>query len=323
MSLALDEELEWANLDWLDTTRRERCEALLVSRGAITVVDTGRDVISGNPEVCAEERNRALQRKIKGFTAADGSKMGPDPSANRAPRVDAKDLTPRTAGRKFPWAELRVRARGDRAAPPRAAVKIVSCHVRCADQVMRRDARRWLREHGRAPGRVAAILAGDFNDDLTAASREDSVYAKSMCRVLWPRRAAGETNYPEAYWDHENTSGKKTRRYDPRAEGRAAGFDHRGWAWGSYHGYHGAARVADCQFVNKGRIIDGAMCFGTSESVRCDAARLVTDDFDQALITSDFACDLTQALRHAPSDHFPVQTDLTLRYFGEEEEEES
>jgi hypothetical protein len=180
---------------------------------------------------------------------------------------------------------------------------------------MRADARRWLRANGRAPGRVAAILAGDFNDDLTAASRADSDYARSLCRVLWPRRAAGNENYPEAYWVHENNSGEKTRKYDPRAEARDAGFDHRGWAWGSYHGYHGLARFYDGQFVNKGRIIDGAMCFGESESVRCDAARLVTDGFDYADIDEDAGEALAAVMRHAPSDHFPVQTDLTLRYF--------
>ena len=132
--------------------------------------------------------------------------------------------------------------------------------------------------------------------------------------MLWPRRAAGNENYPEAYWVHE-TNSTRTRKYDPRAEARDAGFDHRGWAWGSYHGYHGLARFYDGQFVNKGRIIDGAMCFGESESITCDAARLVTDGFDYADIDEDAGEELAAVMRHAPSDHFPVQTDLTLRYF--------
>ena len=93
------------------------------------------------------------------------------------------------------------------------------------------------------------------------------------------------------------------------------GSRYRGWGWGSYHGYHGLARFYDGQFVNKGRIIDGAMCFGESESVRCAAARLVTDGFDYADIDEDAGEELAAVMRHAPSDHFPVQTDLTLRYF--------
>ena len=315
LSQKLDDELEWAALDWLDETKRERCEALLVSRGAVEVVDVGRDVISGDPQVCADERNRARERSLNGFQAADGTFVAPDPDAAGKKVVSAEDLTRETAGRTFPWAELRVRARGGRAGAPPAAVKIAACHVRNGDRVMRADARRWLRANGRAPGRVAAILAGDFNDDLTAASRADSDYARSLCRVLWPRRAAGNENYPEAYWVHENNRGEKTRKYDPRAEARDAGFDHRGWGWGSYHGYHGLARFYDGQFVNKGRIIDGAMCFGESESVRCDAARLVTDGFDYADIDEDAGEELAAVMRHAPSDHFPVQTDLTLRYF--------
>ena len=133
-----------------------------------------------------------------------------------------------------------------------------------------------------------------------------------MPRAL-AQRATGDENYPEAYWVHENNSGEKTRKYDPRAEARDAGFDHRGWSWGSYHGYHGLARFYDGQFVNKGRIIDGAMCFGESESITCDAARLVTDGFDYADIDEDAGEALAAVMRHAPSDHFPVQTDLTLR----------
>ena len=203
-----------------------------------------------------------------------------------------------------------MRARGGRAGAPPAAVKIAACHVRNGDRVMRADARRWLRANGRAPGRVAAILAGDFNDDLTAASRADSDYARSLCRVLWPRRAAGNENYPEAYWVHENNSGEKTRKYDPRAEARDAGFDHRGWDWGSYHGYHGLARFYDGQFVNKGRIIDGAACFGESESSAHAAARhrrLRLRDIDED------AGELAAVMRHAPST--TVQTDLTPAYF--------
>ena len=40
LSQKLDDELEWAALDWLDETKRERCEALLVSR-RVEVVDVG------------------------------------------------------------------------------------------------------------------------------------------------------------------------------------------------------------------------------------------------------------------------------------------
>ena len=74
--------------------------------------------------------------------------------------------------------------------------------------------------------------------------------------------------------------------------------------------------------MTKGRIIDGAMCFGTSESVRCDGARLVTDGFDGlSRIHEDAHDELQDALRYAPSDHFPVQTDLTLTYLATDDGE--
>ena len=113
----------------------------------------------------------------------------------------------------------------------------------------------------------------------------------------------------------ERLADSRAAAINERRSARDAGFDNQGWAWGSYHGYHGLARFYDGQFVNKGRIIDGAMCFGESESVRCDAARLVTDGFDYADIDEDAGEALAAVMRHAPSDHFPVQTDLTLRYF--------
>ncbi len=103
LSQKLDDELEWAALDWLDETKRERCEALLVSRGAVEVVDVGRDVISGDPQVCADERNRARERRIKGFQAADGTFVAPDPKYDEAgkKRFKAEDLTRETAGRRL------------------------------------------------------------------------------------------------------------------------------------------------------------------------------------------------------------------------------
>ena len=145
---------------------------------------------------------------------------------------------------------------------------------------------------------VAAILAGDFNDDLTAASRADSDYARSLCRVLWPRRAAGNENYLRR-WVHENNRGEKTRKYD-RAPRRTR-LDHR-WSWGRDHG-HAAARLRR-PVREQGPHHRRRHVLRRVRTGRCDA-RVVTDG-DYADIDEDAGV-LAAVMRHA------VDTPATTR----------
>ena len=247
-----------AALDWLDETKRAGRGAA-VSRGAAEVVGVERGVISGDPQRRTSGTGRGAQPPS---SAADGTFVAPTPAAGKkwsVPGSDQGDGGPHVRGPSCACA----RAAAAPGAP--AAVKIAACHCGTGTGHARGRAP-WLRANGRAPGRVAAILAGDFNDDLTAASRADSDYARSLCRVPG---AGGRREIAEAYWV-ENNRGEKTRRYDPRERGTRLRPP---LVVGSSATATTALRALRQPVREQGRI-DGP-ANARRVRIRCDAARLV------------------------------------------------
>ncbi|KAH8082144.1 hypothetical protein JL720_8671 [Aureococcus anophagefferens] len=140
----------------------------------------------------------------RGLRWVDGDAMahGWDPDANAA------------APRTLPYVDLRVSGAGT----DQARVVLGCVHVRCGDRTMRAAARRWLRRWGGGGGVDAALLCGDFNEDLRdMAAGPDNAWRRTNLRVLWP----------------------------------PGGLDARGWRWGSYHGYHNDKKA----WTTKGRLM--------------------------------------------------------------------
>ena len=212
-------------------------------------------------------RGRAILASTNVAVADAGHAVldGWDPDANAA------------APRTLPYVDLRVRGAGT----DQAARVVLGCvHVRCGDRTMRAAARRWLRRWGGGGGVDAALLCGDFNEDLRdMAAGADNAWRRTNLRVLWP----------------------------------AGGLDAKGWRWGSYHGYHNDKKA----WTTKGRVIDGAVAFGRSESVRVDGAELMGVPPEAAETDEDDHDALADMLADAPADHFPVRTDLTVSFLPE------
>ena len=161
-----------------------------------------------------------------------------------------------------------------------ATVVVGSAHVRCGDLVMRESARKWLRDRGASGDYDASILCGDFNEDLRDMARDKNDWRRTNLRVLWPK----------------------------------GGIDTKGWRWGSYHGYHNGKKI----WTNKGRIIDGAVCFGThaKSNVSVDGAELLGVPPEAADVDADDHDKLEECLLNAPADHFPVATHLAVSFLA-------
>ncbi|KAH8069942.1 hypothetical protein JL721_5480 [Aureococcus anophagefferens] len=220
------------------------------------------DAMAASPLGRRPFRGRAILASTNVAVADAGHAVldGWDPDANAA------------APRTLPYVDLRVRGAGT----DQAARVVLGCvHVRCGDRTMRAAARRWLRRWGGGGGVDAALLCGDFNEDLRdMAAGPDNAWRRTNLRVLWP----------------------------------PGGLDARGWRWGSYHGYHNDKKA----WTTKGRVIDGAVAFGRSESVRVDGAELMGVPPEAAEADEDDHDALADMLADAPADHFPVRTDLTI-----------
>ena len=225
------------------------------------------DAMGASPLERGPFRGRAILASTNVAVADAGHAVldGWDPDANAA------------APRTLPYVDLRVRGAGT----DQAARVVLGCvHVRCGDRTMRAAARRWLRRWGGGGGVDAALLCGDFNEDLRdMAAGADNAWRRTNLRVLWP----------------------------------AGGLDAKGWRWGSYHGYHNDKKA----WTTKGRVIDGAVAFGRSESVRVDGAELMGVPPEAAETDEDDHDALADMLAYAPADHFPVRTDLTISFLPE------
>lgn len=94
-------------------------------------------------------------------------------------------------------------------------------------------------------------------------------------------------------------------------------IDKKGWAWGSFHGYHRATRT----WKTKDHIIDGLLAFDPAYGQSSETDLAICRPLNtELLLVPDGLHDidpqdhesLAAALRRLPADHFPVRTQLDL-----------